>query len=133
MIIAWRQSAFYSAGDAALIAIWGANGRSIGVKLLWARGSGPAARCRGRPAIIALDAENAARAGIRIEKEHAAIGRQPFETIMRFALGTGIGTLHIGEAAGTFAPDAIEDFVQRPDLAGLDALTGAIRLCLSGG
>jgi hypothetical protein len=51
---------------------------------------------------------------------------------MRFAKSAHIGTLHIGKAAGAFAPDAIENFVQGTHLAGLDSLTGAKGLCRGG-
>jgi hypothetical protein len=113
-----------------LIAVRGTDRRSIGIKILLAP-AGPAGG-RGRPAIVTLDAENPPRACIRVEKEHSAVGRQPFETVVRFALRTHVGALHIGKAAGAFAPDPIEDFVQRTDFAGLHPLTGAIGLRLGG-
>jgi hypothetical protein len=44
---------------------------------------------------------------------------------MRFAQSTHIGALNIGEAAGAFTPDPIENFIQRAHLAGLYPLTRA--------
>jgi hypothetical protein len=48
---------------------------------------------------------------------------------MRLALRAHVGTLHVGKAAGAFAPDPIEDLVQGTHFAGLHPLTGAKGLC----
>jgi hypothetical protein len=47
---------------------------------------------------------------------------------MRFAGRADIGPLHIGEIARALAPDIVEDFAKRADLARLHALPGTVGL-----
>jgi hypothetical protein len=82
----------------------------------------------GRPAIIALHTQNPAGSGVGIEPEHAAIGREPFQAVVGFAGRPDAGSLDVGERARPFPADAVQDLIQRPDLARLHALPGAIGL-----
>jgi hypothetical protein len=77
-----------------------------------------------RATIIALDAEHAAGARIRIEPKHAAIWGYPFEAITRIARRPDIGALHIGQIARALAANAPQDLNQGADLSVLDALPG---------
>jgi hypothetical protein len=96
-------------------------GLTLGASRRWC-GAGSGA------AIVALHAQHPAGAGIGVEPEHAPIGRKPFQAVMRFAVRTHARTFDVGERAGPFPADAIEDLIQRADLARLHPLPGAVRL-----
>ena len=79
-------------------------------------------------AVVALHAEHTSRARIGIEHEHSAVGREPFQAVVRFAVGAAKRPLDIGKRAGPFAADAAEDLIERADFARLHTFAGAIGL-----
>jgi hypothetical protein len=81
-----------------------------------------------RSAIIALHPQHAAGTGIGIEPKHPAIGREPLQAVMGLPIGAGIGPLDIGERAGAFPADAIQDLIEGADFARLHTFAGAIGL-----
>jgi hypothetical protein len=89
--------------------------------------------CR-RPAVVALHAEHATGAGIGIEPQHAPIWREPFQTVMGFAIWTDIRALDIGEGTRPLAAYTVEDLIERADFARLHAFARAVGLsrCRSG-
>jgi hypothetical protein len=117
-----------------LITIRRANRRAVRIKITpalaeRAKTTPGARRWTGRrSAIIAFNAQNTARARIGIEPQNPAVGRQPFQAVMRVACGTHVRPLHVRQIAGTLTPDSVENFAERTHIAGLHALAGAIRL-----
>src|SRR5437868_15028645 len=84
------------------------------------------------PSIVAFDAEHAARPRIGIEPQYAAVGGHPVDAITLITRRSHIRALHIGEAAGALAANAVHNLIQRADFAVLDTLAGPIRLCGDG-
>jgi hypothetical protein len=93
------------------------------------------ARCSAGPlrcsagTIVTLHAEHPAGARIGIEHEHPAIGGEPFQAVVRFAVGAAKRPLDIGERARPFAADSTEDLIERADFARLHTFAGTIGLC----
>ena len=121
-------------GNLLLVTVGRSNRRTVRIKIPapFAEGteSAPRRGARRRAAVVALHSQDAAGARVGIQPEHAAVGGQPFQTVVRFARRSRIRALHVRQIAWPFAPDSIENFTQGTHVARLHAFARPIGLSI---